>query len=388
MDFEKLFEQPLPVINKDINNIYIETPGRHSGRLGIKNDGGGILTGKIMSNSGALTFEPEDFCGNNNDILFSVDTSMYTIGDTLRTNAVILSNGGEHSIDFTVKIVPYAIETGEGTKIASLDEFFKYSDEYPAAARSLFTGHEFMMWLHSSGYEFMDLYEKLVSDANKERALENFLLFNGYKQKADISVESGNITVKLPPFSKEVYVGSITFTKNGEGYVDLSMAVKNNSPWLKLEKEKLTSEDFDESMAAYISFFIDPAKMETDREIDSVSIGSQEILITAIKINYIEAKPEKEYIAMKEESCIIIKNNSGARLTIDILPKDSFLKFESTRYYIKENAKIPFSVEFSAIQAAQLSLLKQPEIKTYVVVDTVFNKKPYAKKLELTIGTF
>ena len=388
MDFKKQFDAPLPRINKDNKEIHIETSGSYSAKLQLKNDGGGILSGKIMSNSSSIKFEPEDFSGNNNEISFQIDTHMYAIGDTLRTNAVVLSNGGEHSIDFIVKIVPYAIETKEGVKIAGLDEFFSYSDQYPDAARTLFTSHEFMMWLHSSGYEFMDLYEKLVDGANKEKALENFLIFNGYKQKADISIADSMVTVKLPPFSKEVYTGNITLIKNGTGFIDLSMVVENKSPWLKLEKEKLAAGDFDETNTAFISFFIDPAKMEKNLCIDKISIGSHEVIITAIKINYIEATLESEFISTKAASYILIKNNSGSRLTVDILPKDSFLKFESTRYYIKESAKIPFNVELSAIQSAQISLLKQPEIKTHIIIDTVFNKKAYAKKLDLTIGSF
>ena len=388
VDFKKQFEQPPAIINRDMKQIYIETPGNYSGKITLKNDGGSVLSGKIMSNSGAVKFQPEDFSGNNNEISFHIDTSMYAIGDELRTNAVIVSNGGEHSIDFSVKIVPFAIETKEGVKIASLDDFFSYSDKYPIAARTLFASHEFTMWLHSSGYEFMDLHDKLVDDANKEKALENFLLFNGYRQKANISVVENNICVKLLPFSKEVYAGNITLTKSGEGYVDLSISVKNNSQWLKLEKGRLMSQDFDESMTAYISFFIDPDKLDKDMAMDVICIGTHEIILTARKISYIEAELGSGYIGTKAESYILIKNNSGSRLTVDVLPKDSFLKFESGRYYIKETARIPFRVELSAIQIAQMSLLKQPEIKTHIIIDTVFNKKPYVKKLDLTIGAF
>ena len=388
MGFKKQFDGPLPLINKDTKKIYIETSGSHSGRLTIKNDGGAVLSGSIMSNSSALSFEPEDFSGNNNEISFYIDTSLYAIGDILRTNAVILSNGGEHSIDFTIKIIPYAIETKEGVKIAAIDDFFEYTDAYPDSAKTLFISHEFMIWLRSSGYDYMELFEKLAEGTGKEKALENFMIFNGYKQKADVSVENSSINVKILPFSKEVYAGNITLSKNGAGFVDLSISVKNSSPWLKLEKEKIKEQDFDESMLAYLSFFIDPAKMEKDVCIDKIIAGSCEIIVTAMKMNYIEAEPESEYMGIKADSYILIKNNSGSRLTVDILPKDSFLKFESTRFYIKESAKIPFSVELSAIQSAQISLLKQPEIKTHIIIDTVFNKKAYTKKLGLTIGAF
>jgi len=388
MDFKEQFDRPLPVINKDKKEIYVETPGNYNGKLFIKNDGGGILSGRIMSNSGAITFEPEDFSGNNNEISFHIDTGMYAVGDILRTNAVILSNGGEHSIDFIVKIIPYAIETKENIKITGLDEFFSYTDNYPESSKALFGSHEFMIWLRSSGYEFMELYEKFVDDSNKERALENFLIFNGYKQKTDIFETEGSINISLPPFSKEVYAGSVALTKKDSDFVDLNMSVKNNSPWLKLEKERLTSIDFDESLTVYVNFFIDPAKIERKTGIDIISIGGREIIVTALKMNYIETKLEKEYISTKDESYLLIKNNSGSRLTVDILPKDSFLKFESSRYFVKEHAKIPFKVELSAIQAAQMGLLKQPEIKTSIIVDTVFNKKTYVKKLELTIGNF
>ena len=81
MDYKEQFERELPIINKDNDKIYIETSNNCEGTINIINDGGGELIGKIMSNSRFISFEPEEFKGNDAIINFYINLDTYKPGE-------------------------------------------------------------------------------------------------------------------------------------------------------------------------------------------------------------------------------------------------------------------------------------------------------------------
>ncbi|MDR2899546.1 MAG: DUF5717 family protein [Clostridiales bacterium] len=386
MPYKEQFNSPLPLINRETKNIDIETSNSLSGAIIIKNDGGGEIMGRVMSNSSSITFDPEEFSGNDSKITFYINLDYYNPGDILNTNAVIKSNGGEHIIDFTVKVIPHAIETKEGDKITSLKDFYSYCVEYPVAARQLFVSHEFMMWLYTTGYIYMDIYEKFARDSNKERALDNFLVFNNLKSKTKISCYDKSIKIHVYPYYDKIWTGSIRLRKSGWGYVDCDINTEYDYDWFTLSKTRLVSSDFDSEYETEVSMFIDAVKLPKRLNIQYVIIDGQRVHVTVIKAFYIEASTEKDYLTFGESSNLVIRNNSGARLTVDIHPSDNFIKFESVRYYVDEMAKIPFDVQLSTFQKTQMSLLKQPFVNTSVTVEAVYDRQPYFKRFYLKIG--
>jgi len=387
VDFKKQFDHLLPIINRDTSELYFEVTESFKEKMTVKNDGGGIITGRIMSNSSAITFDSEEFQGNDSEILFSVDTSMYTIGDTLKTSAVIMSNGGEHTVEFVIKIVPHAIETKEGTKIVSLEDFCRYAKERPVQASQLLHSSEFGKWLYSSGYEYMDFYEELLMDSDRSRAVWNFLAFNGYKPESVVAFKNSHMTVKIAPHMN-LYPGSIGVVKRGTGSVDEQIALKNKCTWIKINQNRLLDGHFDENGEAYISFTIESDKLIGKRSTAILCIGEDEMELVAKTLEVIEASLEKEYLTPKESSLIHIKNNSASTVTVNILPKDNFIKIENNKLNVKESAKIPFHIELSKVQSAQFALVRQPEVKTEITVNAMLEGNKFTKKLNLTIGWF
>jgi len=390
VDFKKKFDQPLPIINKDIDKLYFESPGSFRGQLTVKNDGGGVIAGRVMSNSSAITFDPEEFSGNDSEILFHIDTSMYNIGDILKTSAVMITNGGEHIVEFDIKIVPPAIETKEGTKIVSLNGFFEYANEQPAKASQLFRSHEFSIWLHSTGYEYMDFYERMLKDLERERAVFNFLTFNGYKKKSIIAFKNPQMVIKIAPYM-DVYKGSINIVKHGIGYVDEQIFIKNNvinDGGLQLEYDRLIDSYFNENGEAQINFLIETDKLKAKRNTVIISIEEEKMELIVQKLDIIEVSLEKEFLQLKESSYIRIKNNCNSPISVDISPKDGFVKLENNKFDIKERAKIPFRIELSTMHTAQYTLVRQPEVTTEISVNAEFNNNLFTKKLNLIIGWF
>ena len=387
MDFKKQFDEPLPIINRDIDKLYFETSVSFQGQLTIKNDGGGVIAGKVMSNSSAITFDPEEFSGNDSEILFHIDVSIYSINDILKTNTVIITNGGEHIVEFAVKIVPHAIETKEGVKLINLQDFFEYTVKWPASANRLFHSHEFGVWLYSSGYKYMDFYEELLKDAEKERAVSNFHIFNGYKPKNIIAFKNSQMTVKIAPHAG-ICQGNLSITASGIGHIDKQILLKSGGDWIKLDSDRLLSSHFNDKNEGQIGFLIEPAKLKGKTGRAIISIDEEEMELIAQKLDIIEASLEKEFLSSKASSFIYIKNNSDSQITVEISPKDSFIKLEKHKLDITRSVKIPFQIELSTVQSAQFALIRQPEVKTEIFVNAVLKNNKFAQKLNLTVGWF
>lgn len=387
MNFKEQFDKPLPKINKDVDKLYFETQGSFQGKLNIKNEVEGVLSGWIMSNSSTITFDPEEFSGSDNEIIFHVDMSLYNIGDTLKTDAVIMSNGGEHSIEFIVKMVPPAIETKDGSKITVLSDFYRYVKENMPSARALFRSHEFSVWLYSSGYEYMDFYEELLKDSDRDRAVMNFLAFNGYKEEKALTIYNRLIRVTMVPNS-DISAGSLSVTKSGSQSVNERLIVKGGSDWIRLESELLCDEHFDVNGEASISFFIEPKRLTGNRNTEIICVGTEEVTVDVKSADAVEVYLTKEHFMPKERSFVYVKNNSGALVTVELSAADNLIKLESSRINVSDSAKIPFQIELSAIQTAQYTLIRQPELKTEIRVNAALKDGNFIKKLNLTVGWF
>jgi hypothetical protein len=195
-----------------------------------------------------------------------------------------------------------------------------------------------------------------------------------------------SIKIHVYPYYDKIWTGSIRLKKSGWGYVDCEIKAEYDYDWFTLSKQRLVTGDFDSEYETEVSIFIDAVKLPKRINVQYVLIGSQQVRITVVKAFYIEASIEKEYLSPGEGSNLIIRNNSGTRLTVDIHPADNFIKFESVRYYVDERAKIPFDAQLSALQKTQMSLLKQPYLNTSVTVEAIFDRQPYFKRFDLTVG--
>jgi len=393
VDVIDLFEYPLPVINKDQNKIFIESSKTHKGTLVIKNDGGGILEGRIMSNSHFLVFEPEYFNGNTCDIDYIMDLNNYKAGDTLHADAVIVSNGGEHTIRFLIKVTPHILETKEKYKITTLKDFLNLYKKNPTVAKQLFVSYDFMVWLYESGYEYMDLYEHFKNDANKERGLNNFFVFNKLKSKSMLNLEEENINMKISPYIDKIHTGVITVKKIGFGFIEDELCLKNNSKWFKLEKKKIISSDFKTSDTINLAYTIDKSLIKKNVENDTIMIANSnniksKVNISVVVLKFLNVKLERGYIDSKDTGYVLINNRSGQTIDIEISPKDNFIKFENINHQIEKNTKIPFVVKLSKMQLLQKSITKKPVFETEIYVKSYFQDKIYIKTLKVTVGNF
>ena len=388
------FEHSLPRIKPNIERIAIETAGGFAGSFMIENIGGSELAGTITSNSRAVVFSPEAFCGNCVEISYMLNLDIYRPGDVVTARALVLSNGGEVVIPVEIRIVPPVVTTRDGVALSSLDGFLRYAQEYPVAARQLFTQPDFMAWLINMGYEHMEMYEHFTRDPNKERALDHFLILNKLKEKAAISVAAREVRVDVKPGAANG-MGALYLQRSSWGYTDVTLAVPEDASWLRLGKTRVSSADFIASTAADGAvevFFIAIASALTKRRqsarVAVLSEGGQvdEVCITAVRLPAVIVSASKETFGYEDKGSLRIQNNTDGDLMLEIMPNDSFLKFEGKKYLIGAKAEIPFTIQFGGLRAMQASARKRVAVVSEINVRARVGDRYEQEKIRIQLS--
>jgi hypothetical protein len=376
MELIKQLEYPLPILKILAEKIVIETSGSEDGSLLVDNIGGGILSGRVMSNSPALRFRDPEFSGNQVSIVYTCSTDGCKPGDVIQSEIVVMSNGGEKSIPLIIKVIPAMIVTAEDIKITSQKDFLAYAKKYPAQARKLFTSPEFMMWLSDMGYEFMDIFEYLVRDSNKERALENFFILGKLKNRAVLSIANKTHYINVNPEQKDLITGEITVHKTGWGYIEADVITDGGEDWLSVTPECLSAGMFSQKDIALIKYSINTAKLKGKMSRADIRIsGGLQAALVVKKKTHISISSDKSCYDSEDSGKLRVVNNCGGDIMLDISVRDGFVKFEGKRYYMGATAEIPFNVKLSTLQMAQIGLKRQPFFETEIYVTTNIGSK-------------
>ncbi|MCL2576154.1 MAG: DUF5717 family protein [Defluviitaleaceae bacterium] len=374
---------PQPKLNISETKISLRGFGLIYGAIEISNAGDGVLAGSIASISDFLSFSPESFEGNKVTIEYTLDLG--GISGEILANAVVTSSGGERVIDFHIIVNPPDVLERDGYVMADLSDFAEYARTNTIAARSLFARHEFMVWLLNMNYSQLDIYEKIAADPNKERALDNFLVFNGEKMKAKILPETRDLSHSIS-ITDTAITGSIVLRKTTWGFAECSLEVIQGEKWLKLSKSKLVSSDFDDENLTQIHYIIMPEYL-SERETAIVTIdgeGNEKVHIRASFAPAFSARLDKQSFFFDDKGKLIIENNTGHDLLIDI-NCENYVKFAARRYHIGKMAEIDFEIKFGSFKQASLSFKKQMYAETFIHVVAIDAGKTYGKRMELTL---
>jgi len=387
------FDFPLPRLDISTSFIDIETNDKHEGSLTIKNAGGGTLSGQVLSRCAGLVFSPAEWVGNTQTIAytFKAADAGLTTGQSIESHVYISSNGGEQKLPVTAKLTKMSIVTAEGFAIANLQEFYEYANSYPAQARRLFVDSEFYMLLLAIGYEYMEVYESLHKDANRERALDNFFILSGLKGKTTFSVEDTGLKFVQNPNDNDLLYGHITVQKSDNGYVEAPITIKDNSPWLNFYASKLVQSDFKETLGTMVNFSIDPMQVTGAYARELVTIGAQPCEENTVEIEYRRATPvvsqlNRAAYGYEDKGVIQVTNNTGKDIKVEIHCPESYVRFSARSYLVGEYGEIPFDIKLSAFLSAQLFFRKLPYMKTVIEVRANVQGKAYKKLLPVVVG--
>ncbi|MDR1001516.1 MAG: DUF5717 family protein [Clostridiales bacterium] len=382
MDYNE-FEYPRPVLVTDVDEIDIETDGEHDGAFKIKNTGGSAISGQIIARGTAVSFAPTTFEGAAT-VTYHVDARKYQAGDIIRTGAVILSNGGEKYLPITIRVSLSSILTPEGKRVGDVRGFADYAKNYPTQAAKLLYTEDFRAILIRSRFEYMDLYERSLTDPNPERAAERFLRLCGLKRPAKIVPLQTQTEIYVSPFDRKKYIGSIPIKQEGWGYVSDTVAVQNKSPWLTaLSGVRHALEN-----AGMLAFSVDPALISNRYSADAFLLSDQPgalTHVTVVRRPFFIARTDRESYGISEMGSLLVNNYTGQDLLLEIDTSEPFVSFEARGHYIGEQAHIPFMIKPTAFQALSL---RKAFATVYILVKTRVRDEYMGKRLEIVVGGY
>jgi len=387
------FDYVLPSITTSISSLAIETKDKHEGSFDIKNTGGGTLTGRVLSRSAGLVFTPDSWEGNRQTInyTFNAAAAGLSTGQSMESVVYILSNGGEAQLPLSAKLAKMSITTNEGVTIANLQDFYDYAQVHPAQARRLFVDSEFYMLLLAIGYQYMEVYESLHKDSNRERAMDNFFILSGLKGKTKLSIAKTAMAFTQKPGNTEMLYGSIAIKKSDGGYVDAPIITAGDSKWLNCYASRLVQSDFDEQLTAMVNFSIDPLKISGVYAREIVTIGAEHTEENTVEIVYRRTQPvalalNRASYRYEDKGVIQVTNNTGKDMKIEVFCPESYVRFSARSYVVGAYGEIPFDIKLSAFLSAQMLFRKMPYMKTDIEIKAAAPGQVRKKLIPLIIG--
>ena len=383
------YEHPHPALELDIDNISIET-GHHEGSFTIKNTGAGTLTGHILSRSRALSFTPSTWTGNYQTVTYTyAPDEAGSTQDFIKTNAYITSTGGEITLPITINTTSMTIPTAEGITITSLSDFYNYAQEHPQAARRLFTSSEFYMFLLTTGYQYMDIYESLHKDVNRERSIDNFFILSGLKGKTGLALSTNQIDiVQGPPGKIHQHFG---VQKSDSGYADAPITIVGGAPWLSLSTGRLSPSDFDSNNNATVELTVDPLKIPENFTREYIQVGTTPYAGSMLEVNFRRAPAfsielSKQGFRYEDRGGVQVENNTGANIRVDVFCRDRYVRFYAQSHMVGAAYSIPFEIRPSAFASAQRLFRRLPYVSTYIDVRVQSLGQTFHKRLHFNIG--
>lgn len=404
MDFRQTLEYPLPILSVSKAELVIEAKGEHSEMILIKNTGGGTLEGKIISPTKSLTFVPDQWEGNRQEVTckFLPDpVEGWKPGDVRNFSVLILSNGtgssgssgssgstrGGFFLAVTVRIAKMAIQRPEGVTITNLQDFYDYGREYPKEAEDLFGDSTFHMLLLAMEFPYTDAYVLLKKDTNRPRALDNFFILAGLKKRTVLIAPEPQKEHRV--INNAMIHGDFTVQKSDKGYIEADISSEGGAAWLKLESDTLTIDDFDSDNTATVKYTIDPLLIKGSYARDRAIIKSFDDI--AVELVFKRPGPfrawlPREGFSYQDEGSVMIENQTGEPLKIELSCKENYVRFYQQEYEVEDSMSIPFIIKLSPLQSAQMLFRKVPSLFAEIEVRALYKETFITKSLPLTAG--
>ena len=388
-----LNESPLPVLNISVDSLIIETKDKHKGKFTIKNSGGGLLCGRVISRLPGLCFETENFSGNNYEISYTWDATKTGLktGQSMEGVVYVSSNGGEKILPVSLKFTRMSIMSTGGTMIANIADFFEYSQVNSDGARRMFTDSEFYMLLLATGYPYLEVYENLHKDANRERAMDNFFVLSGLKEETKVFAKQHRL--EFSANNNEPLRGRIEVCKTDSGYASAEIVKSQGSSWLNLSTGRLTTNDFNEQFVATVNFTIDPSKVSSSFAREEIVIGNDPKEDKSNVVEVIFRRPipikthlNRETFRFEDAGHLIVHNNTGQTITVEPFCQENYIRFGAKRFVVADYEEIPFEVKLTAFLGAQVYFRKIAYLRASIEVKFSLPGVTHKKILPVIVG--
>lgn len=275
-----------PMVAFSTDRIEIEVlEGRTcQGEFEIRSENNVPLRGKVYSSNPRMECLTPQFEGESFRIQYEFHSEGLMEGDIQKGDFFIVCSQAEYNLSFVVTILRLYAETSVGT-VKNLHEFAALAKENWEEAKKIFYSSGFKNILGEREGGRWLLYQGLAKAGPKDMNLEEFLLACNLKEKVECTSDTSEITVY--EVGEELKY-QVRLTKNTWGYVEF--ALKMDEPFVRLEKSRITSEDFVGSVCS-VDFYLLPEEMHTGKNYAALTFWNVSQQIT---VNICASRTPKE----------------------------------------------------------------------------------------------
>lgn len=260
------FEQAKPFLTLQTDKIDIEVlEGQdYTGDFVITSANRVPMRGIIYSSNPRMECLTPQFEGEEVRIRYQFHSYGLVEGDIQKGEFCIVVNQGEYNLSFVASISRLYADSSIG-KIKNLNDFTQLAKESSKEAYCLFYSAKFRNLLHTDNSRELLLYEGLSRGTPSAQRVEEFLVSIHKKEKVKIELEQTKAEFsQVTAARKEV----LQIRKNQWGY--LNIRVKTDAPFLQVEKNQLTEEDFIGSVCSF-SYYVVDTRMHAGKNYGTIS---------------------------------------------------------------------------------------------------------------------
>lgn len=259
------YEAPKMLVSEEKIEAVIQKGAVFRGSFTIESENQKRMKGFLYSSSPRMAYEPSDFHGISERVVYELDASGMEEGDVLDGRFTICSELGEYQVPYHIEIARNLVKTSTEV-IGSLADFEKLAKEDFQKAHAIFTSGEFRKMLTRQAPQWMTLYEGLTGKTSDDSDMEEFLVGIGAKKKISIALERKKAFFEgLNQTQKE----NVRITKDNWGFQ--RMEISTDAEFLQTERTVVTSDEFIGS-SCYLNYLIYPEKLHAGKNYGRIFI--------------------------------------------------------------------------------------------------------------------
>lgn len=261
------YEAPEMLISEKKIEAVIRKGAVFRGGFSIESGEQRRMKGFIYSSSPRMAYEPSDFDGISEKVVYELDTAGMDEGDVLDGAFTICSELGEHHIPYHIEIARNVVKTSTEV-IGSLEDFEKLAREDFQKAYPIFVSQGFRKMLAEKAPQWLPMYEGLTVQASGYSGMEEFLVGIHAKKELSLSLEKKEARFENVSQPQQECVA---ITKDGWGFQKL--AICTDADFLCAEHAAVTTEEFIGS-SYRLNYLMVPEKLHGGKNYGRITIRS------------------------------------------------------------------------------------------------------------------
>ncbi|MCR4617361.1 MAG: DUF5717 family protein [Lachnospiraceae bacterium] len=230
----------------------------YEGSFRVFTSDGSVADAFVISSDLRMEVLNPEIAGTEMIVSYHFHGDLCKPGDEIKGYFSIISDHGESSVPFDVRIEPGELESSAG-RIRNLFSFVNLAKDNWNEAIDLFYSPKFKGILSGSDEYFMGMYLALSANPGNSQNLEEFLLGTGKKPKVEYFYEKKTFETAIlgVEYSERLAEREIEILRNGWSYSNIDIEIEGD--FLLTRREVLSDTDFTGNVCT-LKLFIDTDK--------------------------------------------------------------------------------------------------------------------------------